>query len=318
MSNPLLDTINSSFAITASGLETTMVYKENIDLPCFASFPQWRTEKGRECIDRYYSTHFELAKRFKINYMLETATWRANPKWGAELGFSVEDIVEINKNIVEALKNFKSENETEATKIILCGVIGPQGDGYVPAEKMTEEQAEAYHSVQVSAFADAGVDLVISYTMNYPEEAIGIVRAAKAKNVNVAISFTVETDSKLGCGIEIQNFISTVDERTAGGPLYYQINCAHLSHFRETLISNQSEPWLRRILSLSPNSSRKSHEELNNSTTLDDGNPDEFGSDLKQVKELLPHLRVFGGCCGTDLRHIQKVCESCFSDRLTQ
>ena len=250
--------------------------------------------------------------------MLETPTWRANPKWGEELGYSVEEIVNFNKNIVQVLKSIKSENETETTKIILGGVIGPRGDGYIPADKMTEEEAEAYHSVQVSAFAEAGVDLVISYTLNYPEEAIGIVRAAKAKNVNVAISFTVETDSKLGCGIEIQNFITTVDERSAGGPLYYQINCAHLSHFSETLISNHSQPWIRRILSLSPNASRKSHEELNNSTCLDDGNPEEFGHDLRQVKEHLPHLRIFGGCCGTDLRHIEKVCESCFSDRLTQ
>ena len=250
--------------------------------------------------------------------MLETPTWRANPKWGEELGYSVEEIVNFNKNIVQVLKSIKSENETETTKIILGGVIGPRGDGYIPADKMTEEEAEAYHSVQVSAFAEAGVDLVISYTLNYPEEAIGIVRAAKAKNVNVAISFTVETDRKLGCGIEIQNFITTVDERSAGGPLYYQINCAHLSHFSETLISNHSQPWIRRILSLSPNASRKSHEELNNSTCLDDGNPEEFGHDLRQVKEHLPHLRIFGGCCGTDLRHIEKVCESCFSDRLTQ
>ena len=201
--------------------------------------------------------------------MLETPTWRANPKWGEELGYSVEEIVNFNKNIVQVLKSIKSENETETTKIILGGVIG-------------------------------------------------LVRAAKAKNVNVAISFTVETDSKLGCGIEIQNFITTVDERSAGGPLYYQINCAHLSHFSETLISNHSQPWIRRILSLSPNASRKSHEELNNSTCLDDGNPEEFGHDLRQVKEHLPHLRIFGGCCGTDLRHIEKVCESCFSDRLTQ
>lgn len=311
-----LDLISSTYFISSSGLETTLLFLEGIDLTHFAAFHQWNNEKGRGCIYNFWVRHLALAKKFKVNFLLETPTWRANLDWAQKLEYSAADLTKYYSDITEQLNQLRSEHETESTKIILGAVLGPRGDGYFISEKMTVEEAQAYHSLEISASANAGADLVISYTLTYPEEAIGIVKAAKAHNIPVVISFTVETDGKLGCGLEISQFVQAIDDGSEGGPLFYQINCAHLSHFRKVFEDNKDENWVRRFLGLLPNASRKSHEELNNSTVLDDGDFEEFGRDIREIKELFPHFRVFGGCCGTDLRHIESICNHCFADRL--
>ena len=53
-------------------------------------------------------------------------------------------------------------------------------------------------------FRDTEADMVSAFTLNYVEEAIGIVRAAKAAAMPVVISFTVETDGRLPSGQSLE------------------------------------------------------------------------------------------------------------------
>ena len=43
---------------------------------------------------------------------------------------------------------------------------------------MSVAEAERYHSEQIRVFAETEADMITAITMNYVEEAIGIVRAA--------------------------------------------------------------------------------------------------------------------------------------------
>ena len=65
---------------------------------------------------------------------------------------------------------------------------------------MTAEEAEAYHAEQIGTFAGTAADLVTAITMTYVDEAVGVVRAARAAGLPVVISFTVETDGCLPSG----------------------------------------------------------------------------------------------------------------------
>ena len=56
--------------------------------------------------------------------------------------------------------------------------------------------------------------MVAAFTMNYVEEAIGIVAAAKAAAMPVAISFTLETDGHLPSGERSTQAIRRTDEET--------------------------------------------------------------------------------------------------------
>ncbi len=83
------------------------------------------------------------------------------------------------------------------------------------------------------------------------------------------------------------------------------INCAHPTHFADQLA--EGGDWVERIRGLRANASRMSHAELDAAETLDDGNPKEFGHQHADLRQLLPRLNVFGGCCGTDHRHIKEI-----------
>ena len=81
------------------------------------------------------------------------------------------------------------------------------------------------------------------------------------------------------------------------------ISCAHPTHFAAEL--RDGHPAWHRLRGLRANASRRSHAELNASTTLDAGNPDEFGLEYAALREELPWLTILGGCCGTDHRHVE-------------
>jgi len=62
-----------------------------------------------------------------------------------------------------------------------------------------------------------------------------------------------------------------------------------------------------RVHGLRANASRRSRAELDASTELDAGYPQELAEQYRAIRELLPQLRVVGGCCGTDHRHVEAI-----------
>lgn len=305
----VLPQMNGHLFLTDGGIETTLIFHEGMELPDFAAFYLLRDPVGLATLEKYFRTYAELARQFGTGLILESATWRANPDWGQKLGYTPETLADSNRRAIQLLENIRSDYETAQIPIVISGCVGPRGDGYIPAKAMTVEEAERYHQPQIETFRDAGADLVTAMTMNYVEEAIGLARAAQAARMPVVISFTVEMDGKLPTGQALRDAIAQVDQATDHYPAYYMINCAHPTHFASVLATG--EPWLERIRGLRANASRMSHAELNESETLDDGNPGELGSQYRQLLEKVPHLNVLGGCCGTDHRHVEAICKAC-------
>jgi S-methylmethionine-dependent homocysteine/selenocysteine methylase len=174
---------------------------------------------------------------------------------------------------------------------------------------MTEEEAERYHAAQIKTFSETDADLVSAFTITYAEEAIGLTRAARSAGMPVVISFTVETVGKLPSGQTLKEAIETVDAATDNAPAYYMINCAHPAHFEDVLSSGES--WVKRIHGIRANASIKSHAELDEAEQLDEGNPVELGRQFRELTAKHDHLKVLGGCCGTDHRHIEEISKSC-------
>ena len=240
--------------------------------------------------------------------VLDTPTWRASAGWGEQLGYSADDIRQYNKISIEILRDIRDQYASSDSPMIINGAVGPQDDGYNPSEILSSEAAQQYHAHQIKALAEFGADMITAVTMTYADEAIGITRAAQAAGIPVAISFTVETDGKLPDGMSLKDAISIVDVATEAAPVYYMINCAHPSHFEHVL--EKDSDWMDRVFGIRANASCKSHAELDEATELDDGNPVEFGQDYVRLNRVFKNLRVMGGCCGTDHRHIGEVCKS--------
>jgi S-methylmethionine-dependent homocysteine/selenocysteine methylase len=296
---------SGKFFLTDGGIETYLIFQQGIDLPDFAAFPLLKSPTGRAALEDYFRNYAELARRYESGLILESPTWRANPDWAKRLGYSEADLAEANVQAIRLLQSLREEYESEKLPVVLSGCIGPRGDGYQPANLMSTEQAQAYHSEQIETFAKTEADMVTAITMNYVEEAIGIARAAAVAQMPAAIAFTVETDGRLPTGQTLREAVESVDAATAKSPVYYMVNCAHPTHFAPVL--SAAEPWLERIWGLRANASAKSHAELNESLSLDEGSPEEFGRQYRELFDKLNSLRVFGGCCGTDHRHVEAV-----------
>jgi S-methylmethionine-dependent homocysteine/selenocysteine methylase len=307
----LLPQIGADLFLTDAGLETTLIFHEGLDLPCFAAFDLLKDDAGMQTLKKYYRRHANIARQMGTGFILESATWRASPDWGARLGYSSEALDESNRKSIAMLHELRTKLETKQSTMIISGNVGPRGDGYNPATIMTPAEAEAYHARQIRIFAGQDADLVTAATMTSSNEAIGVTRAAKAANIPVVISFTVETDGRLPTGETLQQAIRSVDEATQNAPAYFMINCAHPAHFGHVL--SAAGDWGTRIKGLRANASRCSHAELDEATELDDGDPVELGRQYRELLRRMPHITVLGGCCGTDHRHIEQIAKACLA-----
>lgn len=305
-----LPQLGAEFFMTDGGIETTLIFLEGQDLPDFAAFHLFRTAEGVEALRAYFLQYCLLANRFGVGLVLETPTWRASADWAARLGYPTDELAAITRRSVELIVKLRDEYETIGKPIVISGCLGPRGDGYVVQSAMSVQRAADYHQPQIDTFAGTSADLVTAITMNYTEEAVGITRAAKRAGVPVVISFTLETDGNLPTGQPLRDAVRQVDDLTGGYPAYFMINCAHPDHFDKVLTEN--EPWVGRLRGLRANASRMSHAELNDATELDTGNTIELANLYATLKrDRLRDLNVMGGCCGTDVRHIEQIAAAC-------
>ena len=302
----LLKTIGEDVFLTDGGLETVMVFLEGLELPQFASFSLFDSEKGRAALMRYYTAFLDEAAAQGAGFVLDTATWRASAGWGQVMGIDPDGIDAINREAVGFVQALRAARPA-GQQILINGVIGPHGDAYAPDQVLSAIAAQKYHQRQVEVLAASGVDMLSAMTISSTGEAIGIAKAAQAVGVPVALSFTVETDGRLISGMTLADAIHRTDDATDGAPVWYGINCAHPDHFRHILTGD----WVGRIGSVRANASRLSHAELDEAAELDAGNPAELAREYHHLLHVLPGLRVVGGCCGTDLRHVAAIGRSC-------
>lgn len=303
-----LPQLSNHLFLTDGGLETTLVFKKGYDLPEFAAFDLLSRKGGYETLRDYYLPYLDIARTHKAGFILESPTWRASRDWGRKLGYSPADLRSLNRQAIAMMRELRTQWAAQGAPIVISGCIGPRGDGYVPGARMTVDESGAYHLEQIEALGDAGADLISAMTINYVEEAIGITRAAQSTGIPVVIGFTVETDGKLPSGQPLGQAIDAVDAATNSGPAYYMINCAHPTHFSHVLPADKS--WTGRIRAVRANASIRSHAELDQADELDAGDPVDLGARNAALKALLPSLNIFGGCCGTDHRHVEEICKA--------
>jgi homocysteine S-methyltransferase len=294
--------------VSDGGLETTLIFHEGVELPFFAAFTLLESAGGSARLRAYYERYLAIARRHGAGMILDAPTWRANPDWGDKIGYDRAALSRVNLRAVELLEGLRAAWETPGAPIVISGVLGPRGDGY-KAGSMSAAEAQDYHAPQIADFAASAADMVAAYTINSIAEAVGVARAARAQDMPCAISFTVETDGRLATGETLREAVESVDGETGVAPAYYMINCAHPAHFEDALAAQ--EPWTTRIFGLKANASMKSHAELDESETLDVGDPADLGRRYRELRGRVPSLRVFGGCCGTDHRHVAAICEAC-------
>ncbi|SEV88327.1 homocysteine S-methyltransferase [Cognatiyoonia koreensis] len=279
-----------------TGMETDLIFNQGIDLPGFASFPLLEKEDTRLLLADYVKRQIDLAARHGIGTILESVTWMANADRARALGYNEQGLITVNRDAIGFLAEIRSEHDT--SNVLISANIGPRRDAYTADQTMSPDDAESYHAAQIASLIGTEIDLLSAYTLSNSPEAIGIARAANKLSIPCVIAFTVETDGRLPSGQQLDDAIAQTDAATNTSPVYYMINCAHPDHFADKLSGNT------RIRGVVVNASRCSHAELDEATQLDDGDPVELAEQVAGLLRAHPALGVFGGCCGTDLRHL--------------
>ena len=285
--------------LTDSGLETDLVFSGGWDLPDFAAYPLLDRDDGRAALRHYVDEHVSAAREAGLGIVVETPTWRASSDWGDRLGHDARALASLNRRGAELVD--EARRGVDDVQVVVSGCLGPRGDGYVPGVQMTPQQAADYHRPQVEAFADSPADHVSALTLTGVSEAVGVVQAARAAELPVVVSFTLETDGRLPDGTPLGDAVRAVDDPTGGAAAYFMVNCVHPDHLASAV--DPAADWWPRLRGVRANASRRSHAELDAAGELDAGDPDELAGQLADLRPL--GVTVLGGCCGTDVRHIR-------------
>ena len=162
-----LPQLNGKVMLSDGGMETTLVFHQNIDLPYFSATHLLRMENGEQVIRDYFKPYIEIALASKRGLILGTPTWRASPDWAKAMNYTPAEMAETHRRAAALLASIRDAHETQSSPLLISGDIGPRGDGYVPGSKMTAQEAMEYHQPQMELFATTETDMVTALTLNY-------------------------------------------------------------------------------------------------------------------------------------------------------
>ncbi|CAF1576419.1 unnamed protein product, partial [Adineta steineri] len=111
--NSLPQLSSDKLFIISGGLETALIYKGDIDLPCFASCYALIKDTDREWMKNHIAKFVKVGQKYNVGVILETPTWRANPDWINKIDFSGEDVISINRKAVDLINDIRNEYQTE-------------------------------------------------------------------------------------------------------------------------------------------------------------------------------------------------------------
>lgn len=285
------------------GFETWLQFRDGFELRHFCAFELLNDKRGLACMTDYHRKLVEGAVEHGFGVINDGLHYRASRDWGDLIGFSREALAEINIRGIEFYKDFAREYQSDKTPMLVGGSIGPRGDAYDTGRVENAAEAEDYHSEQIITLRDAGADLVTAATFSNVEEAIGFARAAKAADIPCVISM-VAKGGKLNDGTPLADAVTGIDAATGHAPIYYMINCTHPTEFEPGLTEGN---WTARLGGFLPNAVAMELLSLCSLGHLEDGDPEELGGQMAALSKRFPHVHVWGGCCGTDGRHIGQI-----------
>ena len=289
---------------TAGGFETWMQYVDGFELRHFCGFELLNDARGINCLRDYHRKVVEAAVANGFGVINEGLHYRASRDWGELTGYSREALEEINIRGIEFYRDFAREYGSPDTPMPVGGVIGPRGDAYNVGRMPDAAEAEDYHSEQIETFRKAEADHVTAMTFSSVDEAIGLARAAKSANMRLVVSFILPNGGRLSGGETLEEAINRVDAATGNAPQYYMINCTHPTEFELGLTPGD---WSLRLGGFMPNAVAMETLDLCKLGHLEDGDPEELGAQMASLAGRFPHINVWGGCCGTDGRHISQI-----------
>jgi len=263
-------------------------------------------KERRAALETIYRQYLDIGFEYDLPLLLSTPTWRASRERISAAGYEGKDVNGDNFRFLDALRNSYG---VYAQKVVICGLLSCQGDAYNP------EEALDFHTWQAMKLAEAGVDFLLAATLPALSEATGLASALAVTGKPYIVSFVVRPEGTLLDGTPLKDAIVAIDEAVIPKPMAYLVNCTHASIFRSAMLHkvNSSSLVRARFVGLLANTAALNPEELDNSTGLVEEEPETFGQSVSCLHRDLD-MKILGGCCGTDHRHIRHLATQLISD----
>ncbi len=271
-------------------------------------------QEKRSALETIYRQYLDIGFQYDLPLLLSTPTWRAGRERISAAGYEGTDVNGDNFRFLDALRNSYG---VYAQKVVICGLLSCQGDAYNPKEALEIDVAHEFHTWQAMNLAEAGVDFLLAATLPALSEATGLALALAATGKPYMVSFVIRPEGTLLDGTPLKDAIAAIDATAIPRPIAYLINCTHASIFKSAILHKvNSSPLVKeRLVGLLANTAALNPEELDNSNGLVAEEPEIFGQTVAGLHGELG-MKILGGCCGTDHRHIRHLAKQLTSDIL--
>ena len=297
---------NARLILTDGGIETRIMFETDVPLPPYIQVAGLvKDPTGGPVLRRIYESYVAAARSFGLPVIIGTPTFRASLNFVLQAGLDGAGAVRcLNADAAAMHREIRAQSDHRP--IYIAGVIGPSGDAYRPEKALSAEEAREYHSLQAGTLAQSGVDFLYTPTFPAVEEALGAAMAMGATGLPHVVSFVLERDGRVLDGTPLHAAIERIDAAASPAPLFYSISCVHPSIAATALRDEAvfSNLVARRLNEFKANSSPLSPEELVRLDHPEGDDPDLFAAEMWEIHEDFG-LRVLGGCCGTEDRHIR-------------
>jgi homocysteine S-methyltransferase len=226
--------------------------------------------------------------------IIETNTFGANRKRLGAFGFS-EKLRAINQAGVRIAR------EAARDQAFVAGAVGPLGARLEPLGPVTFAEARDMFREQITALAEAGVDLLILETfrdLDELREAVFAAREAAGDDIAVIAQVSIEDDGRLRDGASTENFTRALDEWAVD---IVGLNCS--SGPRVTLETiEKMAAYTDKPLSAMPNAGLPVTVEGRNLYLCSPEYMAQYARRFMQAG-----VKIVGGCCGTTAEHIKEI-----------
>ncbi len=299
--------------LTEGGSETEIMYRHGFELPEFSMLPLLESPLALSALRDEYSQQLDVAAEFGLSFLLTGLDYRASPDWGSKLGYSPSGLADANIASIELLRDIAKGYEEQIPRLLIGGILGPRGDAYSLNQEITAESAEDYHAVQLETLKRADVDFACALTFNNVAESVGALRAANQTGVPLFVSLTLDRSGRLKSGPTLAEAIVEIDAQAGeAAPELYMINCSHPLEYEPAL---ENRDWIKRLRGVRPNASKMEKLALCELGHIEEGDPVELASRLRDLSERYPHMDIFGGCCGTGHKHLREIAKTLVNAR---
>ena len=261
---------------------------------------QQRGFTGSVCAEQWTLEHPEVIQDVQRGYVEAGSQVLYTPTFGANR-VKLEQHGIFNRVEEYNLRLAALSKEAAGGKALVAGDISPTGLFLYPLGDTTFEELTEIYREQAAALEKAGVDLFVIETMMTVAEARAAVLAVRSVSSKpIFVSFTCDENGRILSGSDITAVLQIMQGMEIDA---FGMNCSVGPKDMAVQLKRLYE--IARIpLIAKPNAGVP---EVRDGATVYDCPPEEFVSVLPEFAAA--GVRIMGGCCGTDDRHIRALRE---------